>query len=67
MRSRFEHVERERRFLAPGPPPPEDVVVRRTIHDVYVDGTRIRLRLMVPGRDGSTAERKLTQKVPGTP
>ncbi|RHA40303.1 CYTH domain-containing protein [Cellulomonas rhizosphaerae] len=67
MASRFELVERERRFLAPGPPPADAVVATRTIHDRYLDGTRLRVRLMMPGRDGTDAERKLTQKVPGAP
>ncbi|MFE7869619.1 hypothetical protein ACFUYE_04635 [Micromonospora humida] len=60
---KYARVERERRFLLAGPPPPATVTAGRRITDRYLDGTRLRLR-----RDESLAsgacELKLTQKVP---
>lgn len=62
--SKYALVERERRFLVAALPP-DTPTARRTITDLYVDGTRIRVRRT----DGFAADapevaRKLTQKVP---
>lgn len=59
---KYARVERERRFLMPGPPDPSTVTATRMITDRYLTGTRLRLR-RVELPDG-TLERKLTQKVP---
>ncbi|PYC73568.1 hypothetical protein C7C46_25140 [Streptomyces tateyamensis] len=55
-------VERERRFLLPGPPDPGAVVERRAIVDRYLTGTRLRLRRVELPAGGF--ELKLTQKIP---
>lgn len=67
--SKYALVERERRWLVPTMPDEEPTVVRR-IEDLYIAGTRMRLRRWVPAECG-TAEGgpagtalKLTQKVP---
>ncbi len=62
-------VERERRFLVAELPASEPVATRR-IEDVYVTGTRIRLRRSEGTVDGHhEVVRKLTQKIaePGGP
>ena len=65
--SAYARVERERRFLAPGPPQ-RGVMAERRIVDRYLDGTRLRLRRSTPVGDGATpVSLKLTQKIPGRP
>jgi CYTH domain-containing protein len=65
--SAYARVERERRFLAPGPPL-HGVVAERLIVDRYLDGTRMRLRRSTPvGDDTGPVSLKLTQKIPGLP
>ena len=62
--SKYALVERERRFLVPELPRTEPWATR-SITDLYLDGTRIRLRLsdgLVDGRPELV--RKLTQKLP---
>ncbi|MFE2866306.1 hypothetical protein [Embleya sp. NPDC059259] len=59
---KYSRVERERRFLAAGPPDPSAVTAIRAITDRYVHGTRLRLRRVHFG-DGRR-EFKLTQKIP---
>jgi hypothetical protein len=64
---KYARVERERRFLVPSLPAAEPVA-DRTITDLYLDGTRMRLRLSVGTVDGEhEVVRKLTQKVPAPP
>lgn len=61
--SKYALVERERRFLLAGPPPPSPAQQPRRITDRYLTGTRLRLRRVqrpVP----ALPEFKLTQKVP---
>lgn len=58
---KYARVERERRFLVDAVPAIEPTAERR-ITDLYLDGTRMRLRLSI-ATDGTTI-RKLTQKVP---
>lgn len=64
MSSKYARIERERRFLVPALPGVE-AIADRTITDLYIDGTRMRLRLSV-GSVGGEPEvvRKLTQKIP---
>ena len=55
---------RERRFLVSGLPAENPTAVR-SITDLYIDGTRIRLRLAKGVVDGvPETQRKLTQKMP---
>lgn len=54
-------VERERRWLLPGPPSGLDPATARRIHDRYLRGTRLRLRA-VTSYDGSTTH-KLGHKI----
>jgi CYTH domain-containing protein len=58
---KYARIERERRFLVDALPPIEPTADKR-ITDLYLDGTRLRLRLSV-AVDGAVL-RKLTQKVP---
>jgi CYTH domain-containing protein len=60
---KYARVERERRFLLAGPPPPSAVTDSRRITDRYLPGTRLRLR-RVDYRDSRACEYKFTQKVP---
>jgi hypothetical protein len=60
-RDKYALVERERRFLLPGPPP--GGAQPRQITDHYLTGTRLRLR-RVTGGGRAEPEYKLTQKVP---
>lgn len=60
---KYARVERERRFLLPGPPAPSAAAGRRRITDRYLPGTRLRLR-RVDHADSGACELKLTQKVP---
>ncbi|MEV0941630.1 hypothetical protein AB0I90_14770 [Micromonospora wenchangensis] len=60
---KYARIERERRFLLAGPPPPAPVTASRRITDRYLAGTRLRLRRSESLTDGSR-EFKLTQKVP---
>ena len=62
--SKYAHVERERRFLVSDLPTSEPWALR-TITDLYIEGTRIRLRHsegVVAGKP--EVARKLTQKLP---
>ncbi len=62
--SKYALVERERRFLVAELPETEPSA-RRSITDLYVDRTRLRLRLVEEVVDGRVeVARKLTQKVP---
>src|SRR5579884_2200424 len=59
---KYARVERERRFLLAGPPAPSAVTATRLITDLYLTGTRLRLRhAELPG---DNSEFKLTQKIP---
>lgn len=61
---KYARIERERRFLVEALPDVEPVADRH-ITDLYIDGTRLRLRLSVGTVDGaSEVVRKLTQKIP---
>jgi CYTH domain-containing protein len=60
---KYARVERERRFLLTGPPPPRSVTASRRITDRYLPGTRLRLR-RVHHLGSGTCEFKFTQKVP---
>ena len=60
---KYARIERERRFLLAGPPPPSAVSASRLITDRYLPGTRLRLR-RVSWPDRQASEFKLTQKVP---
>ena len=60
---KYARIERERRFLLPGPPPASAVTVRRRITDRYLPGTRLRLRRIDDAGRGDS-EFKFTQKVP---
>ena len=62
---KYARVERERRWLLPGPPDPADAVGEIEISDLYFDGTRLRLRRMVDRRGAQPTVYKLAQKVPG--
>jgi len=59
---KYARIERERRFLLAGPPPPA-VTARRRITDRYLPGTRLRLR-RIDYPDSGECEFKFTQKVP---
>jgi CYTH domain-containing protein len=59
----YARVERERRFLLAGPPPPAEVTMSRRITDRYLPGTRLRLRRIEAVPSG-VCEYKFTQKVP---
>ena len=61
---KYARVERERRFILAGPPPPGLVTQTRQITDRYLDGTRLRLRSVLQPRAGGPSY-KLTQKIPG--
>jgi len=62
---KYARVERERRFLLAGLPAGVDAASGyRELSDLYLDGTRLRLRL-VTAPDGAVLERKLTQKLLG--
>ena len=62
--SKYAQVERERRFLVREVPRAEPWA-RRAITDLYLEGTRIRLRQSVGIVDGQVeVVRKLTQKLP---
>ncbi|MEY9948968.1 hypothetical protein [Kitasatospora sp. GAS1066B] len=63
MSDKYARVERERRFLLAAPPPPAAVTATRRIADRYLDGTRLRLRMMVEPDDAAPIY-KLTQKIP---
>jgi CYTH domain-containing protein len=62
MRSpKYAHIERERRWLvASGDHPPLDRPSSVAIEDLYIAGTRMRLRVM--RRDDGWTSRKLTKK-----
>jgi CYTH domain-containing protein len=60
---KYARVERERRFLLAGPPPPSAVTASRRITDRYLPGTRLRLRRVDHSGSGAR-EFKFTQKVP---
>ena len=60
---KYARIERERRFLLAGPPPPSAVTGSRRITDRYLPGTRLRLR-RVDYCDSGACEFKFTQKVP---
>ncbi|WP_327358246.1 hypothetical protein [Streptomyces sp. NBC_01304] len=60
---KYARIERERRFLLAGAPPPSSVTVTRWITDRYLEGTRLRLR-RAECADGGGVLFKLTQKVP---
>lgn len=58
---KYAHIERERRWLVdPGRRPPLDDLPHILIEDLYIDGTRLRLRRMVDGAAVTTC--KLTKK-----
>jgi CYTH domain-containing protein len=59
---KYAQPERERRFLLAGLPP-GDIVRSVALTDLYLPGTRLRLRRAVDTADGGTIY-KLTQKVP---
>ncbi|MFE9428157.1 hypothetical protein ACFYNO_34965 [Kitasatospora sp. NPDC006697] len=59
---KYARVERERRFLLASPPALDSATAVRRVTDRYLDGTRLRLRL-VELRDSGGVELKLTQKV----
>jgi hypothetical protein len=62
--SKYALVERERRFLVLKLPR-EEPWARRSIEDLYIDGTRVRLRRSDGVVDGRPeVVRKLTQKLP---
>ena len=63
-RSRYAHLERERRFLLPSASSADQLASGArvlTIEDHYLRGTRLRLRTVHEG--GSAPVRKLGQKV----
>jgi CYTH domain-containing protein len=62
---KYARIERERRFLLAGSPPPQAVTARRHITDRYLPGTRLRLR-RVDHLDSGDCVFKFTQKVPAT-
>jgi len=59
---KYARIERERRFLLAACPPDLDARVFLQLDDLYVDGTRLRLRT-VRAPDGAVVERKLSQKI----
>ena len=62
---KYARVERERRWLLREPPDPEETTAEVEITDLYLSGTRLRLRRMVDRRGSAPTIYKLTQKVPG--
>ena len=62
---KYARIERERRFLLAGPPPPMAVTGRHRITDRYLPGTRLRLRC-IDNLDSGEREFKFTQKVPAS-
>jgi CYTH domain-containing protein len=58
---KYAHVERERRWLLDGPPPGLADADGWAILDLYIEGTRLRLREM-RSLVGGGVERKLTKK-----
>jgi CYTH domain-containing protein len=60
---KYARIERERRFLLAGPPPPSAITGRRRINDRYLPETRLRLR-RIDHMDSGECEFKFTQKVP---
>ncbi|MFI9565026.1 hypothetical protein [Streptomyces rishiriensis] len=60
---KYARIERERRFLMPGPPASAPVTATRLIRDRYLNDTRLRLR-RVERPDADAPELKLTQKIP---
>jgi CYTH domain-containing protein len=62
---KYARIERERRFLLAGPPPPSAVTARRRITDRYLPGTRLRLR-RIEHLNSADCEFKFTQKVPAS-
>jgi CYTH domain-containing protein len=61
MNSRYARIERERRFLVTGPPSATDSVRVRHINDLYLEGTRLRLREQT--ESGLPTVFKLGQKI----
>ena len=61
---KYARIERERRFLLAGPPPPMAVTGRR-ITDRYLPGTRLRLR-RIDNLHSGDREFKITQKIPAS-
>jgi CYTH domain-containing protein len=59
---KYARIERERRFLLPGPPRDSVIKASRRITDRYLPGTRLRLRRIEQPEIG-TCEYKFTQKV----
>ena len=59
---KYARIERERRFLMAGPPPPSAVTGSRRIADRYLLGTRLRLR-RADYCDSGACEFEFTQKV----
>jgi CYTH domain-containing protein len=62
---KYARIERERRFLLAGPPPPAAITGRHRITDRYLPGTRLRLRRIDYLHSGDR-EFKFTQKVPAS-
>src|ERR1700729_1819137 len=62
---KYARIERERRFLLAGPPPPMAVTGRHRITDRYLPGTRLRLR-RIDNLNRGEREFKFTQKVPAS-
>ncbi len=61
--SKYERIERERRFLLAGLPAGLDPDTGfREIHDRYIEGTRLRLR-EIRDEDGEAMRFKFTQKI----
>lgn len=58
---KYSHIERERRFLLSKVPSPDQVLRVLQIHDRYLHGTRLRLRLIE--ESGRQPVQKLGQKV----
>jgi CYTH domain-containing protein len=58
---KYSHIERERRFLLSNPPSRDQMLRVLHIHDRYLRGTRLRLRLIE--ESGCQPVRKLGQKV----
>ena len=59
---KYAHYEDERRFLLAEPPADLAPGAYQDLDDLYVDGTRLRLRV-ARGPDGAVVERKLNQKL----
>jgi CYTH domain-containing protein len=60
---KYARIERERRFLLAGPPPPMAVTGRHRITDRYLPGTRLR---RIDNLNSGEREFKFTQKVPAS-